>query len=92
MWAAQKKKHLNKPVEYHFAHAGEEIGEAFKEYRKGRLTTRREDGKLEGLPIELADVILTVCIIAEGFDIDLATAVEMKLSELEAATIKKEHL
>lgn len=54
-----------------------EISEALEEYRNGRLPTEvytGNNGKPEGIPIELADVIIRVldCCGYAGIDIDAA--------------------
>lgn len=61
-----------------------EVSEALECVRDDQMTTRLErDGtgvmKPEGLPIEIADVVIRCCELAEALDIDLAAAVLMKL-------------
>jgi NTP pyrophosphatase (non-canonical NTP hydrolase) len=56
-----------------------EVSEALEEYRSGSKGTRLGDGgKPEGLPIELADVIIRVCDMAEYLGIDIENAIVAK--------------
>jgi NTP pyrophosphatase (non-canonical NTP hydrolase) len=58
-----------------------EVSEALEEYRNGRKENERyyqEDGKPEGIPAELADVIIRVLDLAEYFGIDMETVVVEK--------------
>ncbi len=56
-----------------------EVSEALEDYRAGKMTTTiRPDGKPEGFPSELADIIIRVCHIAGTHDIDLAHEIELK--------------
>jgi NTP pyrophosphatase (non-canonical NTP hydrolase) len=55
-----------------------ELSEALEEVRKGYAATYayyQEDGKPEGVPAELADVIIRVLDLAEYFGIDMEKAV-----------------
>ena len=59
-----------------------EISEAFEEHRKGAIGTavRWEQGKPEGIPIELADLVIRVFDLcgAEGIDLEKAIATKME--------------
>ena len=61
-----------------------ECSEAWEEARKPdfepKRTYYRPDGKPEGLPSELADLIIRICDTAETFGIDLERAVEEKMT------------
>lgn len=41
---------------------------------------RREDGKPEGVPAELADIVIRVFDMAKAYGIDLADAIEEKMA------------
>ena len=56
-----------------------EVSEALEDFRDGKMTTIvRADGKPEGFPSELADVIIRVFDLGESLGIDLQTEIEMK--------------
>ncbi len=66
-----------------------EVSEALEEHRKGRLTTEfagkgrfptdgEYQGKPEGLPSELADIVIRVADLAEALGIDLEREIELK--------------
>lgn len=58
-----------------------ELSEAVEEYRKGyppNYIYEGEDGKPEGIPIELADVQIRLLDLCEQFGIDLEAAVHLK--------------
>lgn len=59
-----------------------EVTEALEEYRNGHNFThvyyRESDGKPEGIPVELADILIRVLDLAEIYEIDLADAVKIK--------------
>lgn len=61
-----------------------EVSEAWEEARKPdfdpKRTYYREDGKPEGLPSELADILIRVGDMAETFGIDLEKAVAEKMA------------
>lgn len=62
-----------------------ELSEALEEHRKGvdpRLTYRLKEKpeKPEGIPVELADVVIRVADMAHIYDIDLPRAIEEKLA------------
>jgi NTP pyrophosphatase (non-canonical NTP hydrolase) len=75
---------------WHVAHKIAELGlidtetsEAIEEVRKGHEHTYRyyrEDGKPEGVPSELADVIIRVLDISDAYGIDIGAAVVEKLN------------
>ena len=59
-----------------------EVSEMLEEFRKGinpSETYYREDGKPEGIPSELADVIIRCCDMADYYDIDIEKAVLEKM-------------
>lgn len=62
------------------AHLHEELSEAFQAWRANGdfRITYREDGKPEGVPIELADVVLGILYNCEREGVDLFEAVEIK--------------
>lgn len=58
-----------------------EVSEALEEYRKGRGINERysgEDGKPEGVPSELADVVIRVMDLCAAYGIDLEAAIAEK--------------
>ena len=59
-----------------------ELSEAMEEHRDGHAPTEtyyREDGKPEGIPAELADVVIRIMDMCDHYGIDLAAAIEVKL-------------
>jgi NTP pyrophosphatase (non-canonical NTP hydrolase) len=55
-----------------------EVSEILEEFRDGRSATEtyyREDGKPEGIPAELADVVIRCFDMADFYGIDLETAI-----------------
>ena len=55
-----------------------ELSEALEEYRKGRFpheTYQSADGKPEGIPSELADVIIRIFDMCGHYDIDIEAAI-----------------
>lgn len=55
-----------------------EVSEILEEFRKGKAATEtyyREDGKPEGVPAELADVIIRCMDMAEYYGIDIEAAI-----------------
>lgn len=81
------RKKREQSVEFMFAHMTEEVGEAFKEWRKGNIEetsgTKAGVDHPEGLGSELADIVIFANIIAEECRIDLDVAVETKMISLE---------
>lgn len=59
-----------------------EVTEAWEEYRAGHAATEiyEVNGKPEGIPIELADVLIRVFDTAESFGISLESAVRTKMA------------
>ena len=62
--------------------AHSELSEALEEYRAGHKPTetyyREQDGKMEGIPAELADVVIRLMDMCDHYGIDLAAAVVEK--------------
>lgn len=59
-----------------------ELSEALEEYREGQIPCRLyhgENGKPEGIPAELADVVIRIFDICERYHIDLETAILDKM-------------
>lgn len=55
-----------------------ECSEALEEYRAGKqpiVTYYREDGKMEGIPSELADVVIRILDMCEYYGIDIESAI-----------------
>lgn len=59
-----------------------ELSEALEETRNGKEVneTYLENGKLAGVPSELADVVIRIMDICEHFDIDLEEAITRKMA------------
>lgn len=59
-----------------------ELSEALEEHRAGRAPNEVYEvyGEPEGVPIELADAIIRIADLCGHYDIDLAAAVEQKLT------------
>jgi NTP pyrophosphatase (non-canonical NTP hydrolase) len=60
-----------------------EISEAYEEYRKGLpvgLVWKNEEGKPEGIPVELADVIIRLLDTCAYFGIDIEKVVQDKVA------------
>ena len=58
-----------------------EVSEILEEFRKGKAATEtyyREDGKPEGVPSELADVVIRAFDMADYYGIDLEAAISEK--------------
>lgn len=59
-----------------------ELSEALEEYRKGKSPTevyKSEEGKLEGIPYELADVVIRIMDMCGYYGIDLNSAIRKKM-------------
>lgn len=58
-----------------------ELSEAYEEWRNGHVLNevRVENGKPEGIPIELADVFIRIFDFCGHFGIDLEEAITMKM-------------
>ena len=58
-----------------------EVSEALEDYRVGKLATtlRESDGKPEGLPSELADIVIRVMDLAEALGINLEREMGAKM-------------
>lgn len=59
-----------------------EVSEVLEEFRNGHgpRDVRVENGKPEGIPIELADIVIRVLDLAAALDINLADAIATKVS------------
>jgi NTP pyrophosphatase (non-canonical NTP hydrolase) len=58
-----------------------EVSEALEDLRHGNMEeTVAEDGKINGLPSELADIIIRVADLAEALNIDLEAVVLRKMA------------
>jgi len=58
-----------------------EVSEALECYRERRLVTEvSPEGKPEGLPSELADVLIRIADLCGALEIDLAAEVELKMA------------
>lgn len=59
-----------------------EVSEAYECCRKQEMTTtlRRSDGKPEGLPSELADILIRLLDTCDRYDIDIVTELHLKMS------------
>lgn len=58
-----------------------ELSEALEEYRKGHTPREvyfQEDGKPEGIPTELADVLIRVLDLCGEYSIDIESAIHLK--------------
>lgn len=78
---AQRKGFYDPPptVESRLCLIHSEVSEALEAYRDDELVTRlNENGKPEGLPSELADVVIRVCDFAASLGIDLAHEIRIK--------------
>lgn len=67
----------SKPSEY-LALIHSEVSEVLEEFRSGHEATEkyyREDGKPEGVPFELADIVIRCFDMADAFGIDLESAI-----------------
>lgn len=74
----------------HISHLHSEVSEVYEEFRKGNSYNHiySKGNKPEGIPIELADVILKTLAICSHYDIDISHALVMKL-EYNASKRKK---
>lgn len=91
MW--KRHAQAQKSLHFHINHMHSEVSEVFEELRDwedlsdnpefgGALQDVRydKDGHPEGFAIELADVVLTACYIADLTGIDLEAMMELKMT------------
>ena len=57
-----------------------ELAEAMEEYRNGKDMFYMQDGKPEGLGVELADCVIRILDMCEGFNINLSQLIDIKLT------------
>lgn len=97
-WNRSYKSKKERKPEFMFSHLHEEVSEAWKEWREGRVATRMEmvtkHGrrllKPEGLGAELADVVGMAIITADELGIDLDKELEKKWLYLQDRLAAKE--
>lgn len=72
------RKENTKPTDF-LALIHSEVSEVLEEFRSGHLATetyyRESDGKPEGVPAELADIVIRAFDMADAFGIDLESAI-----------------
>ena len=69
-----------KSIGEQFANFHGEVSEAWEEHRNGKLMSEvyYKDGKPEGIPIELADLIIRVLDTCSAYNIDIEKAIGIK--------------
>lgn len=88
---AKRKGHYDPPpsVESRLCLIHSEASEALEDYRDDAMAVRfRDDGKPEGFPIELADIVIRVCDFAEALGIDLEHCIRIKSDYNETRPMK----
>lgn len=81
-WCERKGWNKNVSFEKFMMNLHSEISEAWEEYRKGNLVGEvyyRDDGKPEGIPIEIADLIIRVLHMAAYYGWDLTWLIQHKM-------------
>ena len=69
-----------RPISEMLALAHSEISEALECWRNDDMDIRYEDGKPEGFPIEIADVVVRIFDLCAGLEVPLAEALEIKMA------------
>lgn len=89
-WAKAYRQAKHRSDDALFAHTHCEVSEAWRECREGRMGLYRgAHGKPQGLPAELADVVIMAAMIAGKHKIDLDAAITIKFAELDKRLLEK---